>query len=40
MSPYDERYVDIKFTGEVSGSVSIGIEEGSLSLSHPYSFLR
>ncbi|XP_021888741.1 uncharacterized protein LOC110807793 isoform X2 [Carica papaya] len=27
MSPYDERYVDIKFTGEVSGSVSIGIEE-------------
>ena len=28
MSPYEERYVDVRFTREVSGSVTIAIEEG------------
>uniref|UniRef100_A0A7N0TVE4 Uncharacterized protein n=1 Tax=Kalanchoe fedtschenkoi TaxID=63787 RepID=A0A7N0TVE4_KALFE len=27
MSPYDERYVDVKFSGEIFGSVAITVEE-------------
>ncbi|XP_062166545.1 uncharacterized protein LOC133872909 [Alnus glutinosa] len=27
MSPYDYRYIDVKFIGEVSGSVTIAVEE-------------
>ncbi|GAV88649.1 DUF2215 domain-containing protein [Cephalotus follicularis] len=27
MSPYDERYIDVKFIGQVSGSVTVAIEE-------------
>ncbi|KDP39654.1 hypothetical protein JCGZ_02674 [Jatropha curcas] len=29
MSPYEERYVDVKFTGEISGSVTIAVQEDS-----------
>lgn len=29
MSPYEEKYVDVKFISEISGSVSITVEEGS-----------
>lgn len=28
MSPYDDRYIDVKFLGEVSGSVTVAVEEG------------
>lgn len=28
MSPYEDRYVDVKFLGDVSGSLTITIEEG------------
>ena len=28
MSPYEDRYVDVKFIGEISGSVVISVEEG------------
>lgn len=28
MSPYDDRYIDVKFIGEVSGSVTVAVEEG------------
>lgn len=28
MSPYEDRYVDVKFVGRVSGSVSVAVEEG------------
>ncbi|XP_059646476.1 uncharacterized protein LOC132293147 [Cornus florida] len=27
MSPYEERYIDVKFVGEVSGSVTVTVEE-------------
>ncbi|KAI4348489.1 hypothetical protein L6164_009208 [Bauhinia variegata] len=27
MSPYEERYIDVRFTGEVSGSVTVAVEE-------------
>ncbi|XVE90219.1 hypothetical protein DITRI_Ditri20bG0061500 [Diplodiscus trichospermus] len=27
MSPYDDRYIDVKFIGDVSGSVTVAIEE-------------
>ncbi|KAG6737554.1 hypothetical protein POTOM_059082 [Populus tomentosa] len=27
MSPYEERYVDVKFSGDTSGSVSIAVDE-------------
>ncbi|XWS42722.1 hypothetical protein CRYUN_Cryun16bG0038300 [Craigia yunnanensis] len=27
MSPYDDRYIDVKFIGDVSGSVTIAVEE-------------
>ncbi|KDP39653.1 hypothetical protein JCGZ_02673 [Jatropha curcas] len=27
MSPYEERYVDVKFIGEISGSVTIAVQE-------------
>ncbi|XP_007029997.2 PREDICTED: uncharacterized protein LOC18599803 [Theobroma cacao] len=27
MSPYDDRYIDVKFIGEVSGSVTVAVEE-------------
>ncbi|KAJ0079474.1 hypothetical protein Patl1_23479 [Pistacia atlantica] len=27
MSPYEERYIDVKFVGRVSGSVSVAVEE-------------
>ena len=30
MSPYDDRYIDVKFIGDVSGSVTIAVEEGML----------
>lgn len=29
MSPYEERYIDVKFVGGVSGSVSVAVEEGA-----------
>lgn len=28
MSPYEDRYVDVKFIGEISGSVTVSVEEG------------
>lgn len=28
MSPYETRYVDVKINGEISGSVTVAIEEG------------
>lgn len=28
MSPYEVRYIDVKFIGEVSGSVTVAVEEG------------
>ena len=28
MSPYDDRYIDVKFIGEVSGYVTVAIVEG------------
>lgn len=28
MSPYEERYVDVKFAGGISGSVAVTVEEG------------
>ncbi|KAI4301026.1 hypothetical protein L6164_034345 [Bauhinia variegata] len=27
MSPYEERYIDVRFTGEVSGSATVAVEE-------------
>jgi hypothetical protein len=30
MSPYEYRYIDVKFIGEVSGSVTVAVEEGLL----------
>ncbi|XP_039027919.1 uncharacterized protein LOC120161779 [Hibiscus syriacus] len=27
MSPYDDRYIDVKFLGDVSGSVTVSVEE-------------
>jgi hypothetical protein len=32
MSPYEERYVDVKFVGDPSGSVSIAVDEGLVPL--------
>ena len=32
MSPYEERYVDVKFIGDTSGSVSIAVDEGLIPL--------
>ena len=32
MSPYEERYVDVKFVGDTSGSVSIAVDEGLVPL--------
>jgi hypothetical protein len=32
MSPYEERYVDVKFIGDTSGSVSIAVDEGLVPL--------
>lgn len=43
MSPYDKRYVDVKFAGEVSGSVSVAVEEGMeflLTLNTMFNFLH
>lgn len=28
MSPYEDGYIDVKFIGEVSGSVMVAVEEG------------
>ncbi|GMI65040.1 Inner Nuclear Membrane Protein A [Hibiscus trionum] len=28
MSPYDDRFIDVKFIGDVSGSVTVTVEEG------------
>ena len=28
MSPYEERYVDVKYVGKVSGPVSVAVVEG------------
>jgi hypothetical protein len=28
MSPYEDRYIDVKFIGEASGSVTVAVEEG------------
>lgn len=28
MSPYEYKYVDVKFVGGLSGSVSVAVEEG------------
>lgn len=28
ISPYESRYLDVKFAGEVSGSVTVSLEEG------------
>lgn len=28
MSPYENRYIDVKFFGEVSGSVTVAVQEG------------
>lgn len=28
MSPYEEKYVDVKFIGEVSGPVTVTLHEG------------
>jgi hypothetical protein len=28
MSPYEDRYIDVKFIGQVSGSVTVAVEEG------------
>ena len=28
MSPYEDRYVDLKFVGEFSGSMTVTVEEG------------
>lgn len=28
MSPYETRYVDVRINGEISGSVTVAIEEG------------
>ncbi|KAE8721171.1 anaphase-promoting complex subunit 6-like isoform X1 [Hibiscus syriacus] len=28
MSPYDDRFVDVKFLGDVSGSITVTVEEG------------
>lgn len=29
MSPYEERYIDVRFVGGASGSVSVAVEEGA-----------
>lgn len=28
MSPYDEKYIDVKFNDEIPGSVTITVKEG------------
>lgn len=28
MSPYEDRYVDVKFIGDISGSIAVSVEEG------------
>lgn len=28
MSPYETRYVDVRIDGEISGSVTVALEEG------------
>lgn len=28
MSPYEKRYVDVRFTDEIPGSVTVALEEG------------
>ena len=28
ISPYEDKYVDVKFIGDVSGSVTISVDEG------------
>ncbi|KAL6988640.1 hypothetical protein U1Q18_014394, partial [Sarracenia purpurea var. burkii] len=39
MSPYDNRYVDVKFAGEFSGSVQVTVEEGQEFISWHLSFI-
>ena len=40
MSPYDDRYIDVKFISDVSGSVTVAVEEGiCLSFKRKYIFL-
>lgn len=35
MSPYEEKYVDVKFIGEVSGPVTLTLDEGIVSPPSP-----
>lgn len=30
MSPYEKRYIDVRFTGEIPGAVTVALEEGLL----------
>lgn len=34
MSPYEDQYVDVKFIGEISGSITVSVEEGELFSPH------
>ena len=36
MSPYDDRYIDVKFIGDVSGSVMVAVEEGMVICYFPF----
>ena len=36
MSPYDDRYIDVKFIGDVSGSVTVAVEEGMVICYFPF----
>lgn len=36
MSPYDDRYIDVKFINDVSGSVTVAVEEGIVIYYFPF----